>query len=310
MPAGRYAPSPTGELHVGNLRTALLAWAWARKTGRQFRLRFEDLDEQRSKDGAFRDGQLRDLKAIGIDWDGPIVTQSERLPQYQQALASLTAAGLTFECFCTRRDIRAAASAAHTPPDQYPGTCLQLSAAEREVKRAELAERGAAPAIRLHPRVEQWQVQDELHGPYSGPVDAVVLQRGDGAFAYNLAVVVDDIAMGIDQVVRGDDLLPSAPVHSYIAHELGSPGWTYIHVPLVLGPTGQRLAKRDGAVTLSDLAAAGVTAADVVEQIGASVGLPGVRSGAEFLEAFSPEAFARREDALDPWVFIAESSGT
>lgn len=283
MGAGRYAPSPTGDLHVGNLRTALLAWAAARSTGRDFYLRLEDLDRGRARDPS---GQISDLEEIGIDWDGEIVTQSERLELYDAALDELRHKGLVFECYCSRKDIREAASAAHSPPGRYPGTCAHLSDAERGRRREEMASRGLKPALRLAPSIPQWTVEDMYSGPYTGPVDSVVLKRGDGEHAYNLAVVVDDVAMGVDQIVRGDDLLASAPIHSYLTAQLGCSEPTYGHVPLVLGPTGSRLAKRDGAVTLKQLRELGVTTGDVVSMISASLGEPAPRTAREFLDVF------------------------
>ncbi len=309
MGAGRYAPSPTGDLHIGNLRTALLSWIWARQTGRSFFLRFEDLDRERSADPAHRASQLRDLEAVGVQWDGPVVVQSERTELYEHALETLAGKGLTFDCFCSRKDIRAAVAAAHVPPEGYPGTCLNLGQREAQANREALATRGAKPAKRLRPRTQSpWEVWDGIHGQFSAPVDQVVLRRGDGAFAYNLAVVVDDLAMGVDQVVRGADLLGSAPIHEYLAHELlggpPSPHFLFAHVPLVLGAGGRRLAKRDGPVTLEELAAKGVSAADVVEQIGLSLGVVGARSGSDLLEMFDHKTWVSTPAAKEPWQYI------
>jgi glutamyl-tRNA synthetase len=226
---GRFAPSPTGDLHLGNLRTALLAWLFARSAGASFLMRMEDLDTGRVRPGA-EERQLADLRAIGIDWDGPVVRQSERLDLYAGALERLD----TYPCFCTRAEIREAASAPHGPVGAYPGTCRELS--ERE--RAEREAAGRPPALRVRA---------------DGTVDDFVVRRGDGAFAYNLAVVVDDAEMGVDQVVRGDDLADSTPRQVWLARALGLPVPDYVHVPLVVGPDGARLAKRHGAVTLREL---------------------------------------------------------
>lgn len=264
--AGRFAPSPSGELHVGNLRTAILAWLFAKSTGRDFLLRVEDLDRARS--GAEAE-QLRDLEAVGVSWDAAVVRQTERGPLYEDAIARLAAEGRTYECFCTRREIQEAPSAPHSPQGAYPGTCRTLSEAEREIRRA------SRPAsIRLRSDVAEWAVEDQLHGNYVGVVDDFVLRRNDGVTAYNLAVVVDDAAQGIDQVVRGDDLLPSTPRQAYLATLLGLPVPEYAHVPLVVNHDGVRLAKRDGAVTLGDLAAVGVTAVSVRDLLLESLGLP------------------------------------
>jgi glutamyl-tRNA synthetase len=248
---GRFAPSPTGTLHIGNLRTALLAWLFARSAGARFLVRMEDLDYGRVRPGIGEE-QLRDLAAIGLDWDGEVVYQSARLDLYVDAIATLRAAGRVYECFCTRAEIRSAASAPHGPLPEgaYPGTCLHLTAAELAEKRAS----GRAPALRIRADAEHVRFDDRLHGPQEGVVDDFVVQRNDGAAAYNLAVVVDDAAQGIGEVVRGDDLLDSTPRQLFLARVLGVSAPTHAHVPLVLGPDGARLAKRHGDVTLREVA--------------------------------------------------------
>ncbi|TCK01019.1 tRNA glutamyl-Q(34) synthetase GluQRS [Nocardia alba] len=290
--AGRYAPSPSGELHVGNLRTAVLAWLFARTSEREFLIRVDDLD--RVRPGA-AERQLDDLAAIGIDWDGPVVYQSERLPNYAAAVTELTAAGRTYECFCTRREIQQAATAPHGPMGAYPGTCRQLSEAERAAKRAE----GRVGAIRLRADVTEYEITDLLHGRYRGAVDDLVLRRGDGVPAYNLTVVVDDAAQGVDQVVRGDDLLPSTPRQAYLAQLLGLTVPVYAHVPLVLNEEGKRLAKRDGAVSLSDQRALGHTPEDVVAAIAESLGYS-ARTTAELREVFDRARIPRKPWILEP----------
>jgi glutamyl-tRNA synthetase len=265
---GRFAPSPSGPLHLGNLRTALLAWWAARGDGSPHLLRVEDLDP--SSRPEHEAGQLADLRALGLDWDGPVVRQSERRDLYEDALARLVGAGLTYPCYCTRREIRDAVRAPHAPPDAYPGTCRRLTEAERRAREAE----GRPPALRLRSPGEEVEVVDALHGPVRGLVDDVVLRRNDGLPAYNLVVVVDDAAQGVEEVVRGDDLLPSTPRQAHLAHVLGVPVPAYLHVPLVLGPDGARLAKRHGSVTLADAVAAGVAPAVVRARLAASVGLP------------------------------------
>lgn len=287
--AGRFAPSPSGELHVGNLRTALLAWLFARSTGRRFLLRVEDLDRARAGAEA---QQLRDLAEIGVTWDGPVVHQTGRGRLYQEAMGRLEAAGLTYECFCTRREIQEAPSAPHAPQGAYPGTCRDLSTAEIQAKRTQ-----RPAAIRLRSAVDHWTVEDALHGSFTGVVDDFVLLRNDGVTAYNLAVVVDDAEQGIDQVVRGDDLLPSTPRQAYLASLLDIPVVEYAHVPLVVNSDGARLAKRDGAVTLRDLAAVGITANEARRRILASLGLPGDSPEAA-LSAFTPPSLPR-----EPWVW-------
>ena len=279
---GRFAPSPTGDLHLGNLRTALLAWMFARSAGARFVLRMEDLDAARVREGAAAQ-QLADLEAIGLDWDGEIVRQSSRDAAYREALARLD----VFECFCTRADIRATASAPHGPLPPYPGLCRDLS----PERRAELGrERNAA--LRLRGGVEI-AFEDRIHGRVEGTVDDVVLQRADGAIAYNLAVVVDDAAQGVREVVRGDDLLEATAAQIWIARQLGLPVPRYAHVPLVLGPDGERLAKRHGAVTLREIAPAAAVA-----WIADSLGMAGATTAREMLERFDPDRLPREPTVL------------
>lgn len=292
--AGRYAPSPSGDLHLGNLRTAILAWALARRTHRRFHLRVEDLD--RVKEGS-EARQLEDLVALGIDWDGEVVRQSERGEAHEAAIGQLQAAGVAYECYCTRREILDAPSAPHSPPGAYPGTCRYLTDDQRETGRAKMRELRREPALRLRSDVTEWTVTDLWAGQVTAVVDDLVLRRGDGVVAYNLAVVVDDAAAGVDQVTRADDLLTSAPRQAYLAHLLGLPEPTYAHVPLAVNTGGARLAKRDGAVTLRDRLARDESAADVVELIGESLGIPGCRTAADVLERWDPQNMVH-----EPWV--------
>ena len=259
MITGRFAPSPTGDLHLGNLRTALVAWMSAHRDGPgtgRFLVRFEDLDRvTSSRDIAAR--QLADLAAIGIEPDEPPVFQSDRFDLYDAAIDGLIARGLTYPCFCTRREIREAAEAPHGGQTAYPGTCRSL--APRERARRALARPGA---VRLNAEAAGFSgaeigFRDALAGDVAGPVDDVVLRRNDGVPAYNVAVVVDDAAQGVTGVVRGDDLLAVTPTQVALQRLLGLPTPAYMHVPLVYGPDGERLAKRHGAVTLADLAAQG-----------------------------------------------------
>jgi len=246
-PAGRFAPSPSADLHIGNLRTAVLAWLFARSTGRRFLVRVEDLDDRTFPDVAER--QLRDIAAIGVTWDATPEFQTAHEPRYDAVVDELTGRGLTYECFCSRRDILQAPRAPHAPEGAYPGTCRDLSDDERATRRSA----GRAPALRLRAGAVEYTVTDLLYGSYTGVVDDLVLRRGDGVPAYNLAVVVDDAAQGIDQVVRGDDLLSSSPRQAYLGSLLGYAEPVYAHVPLALNAEGRRLAKRDGAVTLAEL---------------------------------------------------------
>ena len=287
MAAGRFAPSPSGDLHIGNLRTAVLAWLHARRTGRGFLVRIEDLDRVRV---GSEQRQLSDLADLGLDWDGPVVRQSERSRLYDAALASLSGRGLVYECFCTRREILDSASAPHEPPGVYRGTCRDLTAAERSARAL------ARPAaLRLRSDTLEFTVEDEVYGTYNGVVDDFVLRRGDGVVAYNLAVVVDDVQQGVDQVVRGDDLLPSAPRQAYLATLLGAAPPTYVHVPVAVNTAGARLAKRDGAVTYEQLREHGV---DPLALIAGSLGLAGTTL-ADLLESYDPAMLPR-----EPWVFV------
>lgn len=311
---GRYAPSPSGDLHLGNLRTAILAWAMARRGGKPFYVRVEDLD--RVRPGA-AERQLADLQAMGLDWDvspgsaaestegkrAGVLYQSTRLAAYERAVQRLREAGLVYECYCTRREIQEASSAPHGAPGAYPGTCRGLSEAQREERSAQ-----RPPALRLRAERTSYTVHDDFYGPYTGLVDDFVLVRNDGTYAYNLTSVVDDAFVGVEQIVRGDDLLPSAPRQAYLAGLLGLPQPRYAHVPLALNEEGKRLAKRDGAVTLPQLQEAGVTIPEMLGWIAASIpvlddsGRPHearvpVPDASVILERFDPALMSR-----EPWV--------
>ncbi|MDO8188425.1 tRNA glutamyl-Q(34) synthetase GluQRS [Conexibacter sp. JD483] len=291
---GRFAPSPSGTLHLGNLRTALLAWLFARSAGARFLVRIEDLDPGRSR-REHEQRQLADLAAIGLDWDGPVERQSERRELHREALRRLQDDDRVYPCWCTRAEIREAASAAHGPLPEgaYPGTCRELTAAQR----AERAASGRRPALRLDAGGERLAFDDRLHGHVEGVVDDLVLWRNDDTPAYNLAVVVDDGDQRIGEVVRGDDLLDSTPRQLLLQRLLGLPQPSYAHVPLVLGPDGRRLAKRHGAVTLADLdASRGWEPADALAWMAGSLGLaePGEQVTPALLEAhFSPRRLPR-----------------
>ena len=226
---GRFAPSPTGALHLGTARAALLAWQRARQAGGRFVLRIEDIDSPRVVAGS-QAALLQDLRWLGLDWDegpdvggphGPYV-QSQCLDRYQAALDRLKAAGLAYPCTCSRKEIAGIASAPHGedgPP--YTGACRQ------------------GPSHPERPAAWRFKMAD--------PADDFVLQRADGVFAYQLACAVDDAATGITEVVRAEDLRSSAGRQSALLQALGLPVPAYWHLPLLLGPDGQRLAKRNGA---------------------------------------------------------------
>jgi len=286
--AGRFAPSPSADLHIGNLRTAVLAWLFARSTGRRFLLRVEDLDDRTLPEVGER--QVADLAAIGITWDEPPQYQSDHRHRYDVIVDDLLAAGMAYECYCSRKEILAAPRAPHAPEGAYPGTCRDLTPADRADRRAAS---GRPPALRLRSQRTEFTVTDLLHGQYTGVVDDFVLRRFDGVPAYNLAVVVDDGASGIDQVVRGDDLLSSAPRQAYLASLLGLPQPVYAHVPLVLNADGKRLAKRDGPVSLAQI---GVSVA--LAEIAGSLGYSAVTLDGMLAE-FDPARLPRQ-----PWIYL------
>jgi len=297
--AGRFAPSPTSDLHLGNLRTALLAWLFARSSGRGFLLRVEDLDQARVAAAAgVAARQLADLAALGIDHDGEIVRQSERTALYEAALARLD----VYECYCSRREIADSAQAPHGDGHRpYAGTCRDLTERERAAKRAV-----RPTALRVRAAGVTWTAPDELYGPVTGVVDDFVVRRGDGTFAYNLAVVVDDGLQRVDQVVRGDDLLSSVPRQAWLADRLGLATPSYVHVPLAVAPDGRRLSKRDGAVSMLDLRGRGVSAQQILSRIAASLGMaePGETVTArDLLRRFDPAALPR-----EPWVVTPEEA--
>lgn len=300
MPTGRFAPSPSGPLHVGNLRTALLAWLFARAAGSKFVVRIEDLDPERSRP-EHEAGQLEDMRAIGIDWDGAVVRQSERTVLYREALRRLEAAGRVYPCWCTRAEIRAAADAPHGPLPEgaYPGTCRRLSDSERSWRERAA---GRPPSLRLDSAGESLAFDDRVRGRVEGAIDDFVLWRWDDTPAYNLAVVVDDADQEIGEVVRGDDLLDTTPRQILLQRLLELPTPSYAHVPLVLAPNGERLAKRHGAVTLADRAALGETPADALAWMALGLGLAGLGdrpAAADLVQRFDPAALPREPTVFD-----------
>lgn len=303
MADGRFAPTPSGRLHLGNLRTALLAWLFARSAGSRFWIRVEDLDPALVC-SPHSVGQLEDLAALGLDWDGPPVHQSQRRARYDDAIDRLFTAGLTYPCYCSRREIREATLAPHTmgrPEGAYPGTCRSLSTAEQRRRTAS----GRRPAVRLRADPVPVTVKDRLAGPVTAVVDDLVLRRGDGTPSYNLAVVVDDADQGVEEVVRGDDLLLSTPRQVYLARLLDLAVPAYVHAPMVLGPDGGRLAKRDGAVTLADRVALGETPAAVRSLLAASLGLAEPDepvSPGDLVDRFHPDRLPRQ-----PWTWSTGS---
>ena len=260
-------------------------------------MRVEDLDRSRVRPGV-EEAQLYDLGALGLDWDGPVVRQSERMGLYEEAIARLDAGGLLYPCYCTRAEIRAAASAPHgiSAADRYPGTCHELTRAER----AEREAAGRPPALRVRSEGSRVGFEDRLLGRFEEEVDDFVVRRNDGTPAYQIAVVVDDAAQGIGEVVRGADLADSTPRQILLARMLGLPEPRYAHVPLVLGPDGQRLAKRHGAVTLSDR---GEGPQEVRAWMARSLGLAEAGETPtpdELLTRFDPDRLAREPTVWSP----------
>lgn len=300
---GRYAPSPTGGLHLGNARSALVAWWMARARGGSFVLRVEDLDVPRTVPEAV-EGNLEELRWLGLDWDeGPDVggphapyRQSRRFELYRAALERLEATGRVFPCWLSRKDLRELASAPHGAPAAYgPRQRAANARAAPEAKR-----RGKRPSLRFRAPVGELRFDDLLAGPQrfdaERDVGDLVVRRADGQWAYQLAVVVDDAAMGIEEVVRGDDLLPATAGQLLLYRALGLRPPRFAHVPLLLDADGARLAKRRGSLTLHALRAAGVAPQRVVGLLAATLGLldaPRPVTPAELTANFAPERLAR-----------------
>jgi len=258
-------------------------------------LRFEDLDRVNSS-VENENAQADALRKLGIEWDGAPMRQSDRFNIYHDAISDLTKAGLTYRCWCSRREIREAVAAPHGRAGSYPGTCRDLSAS----RVAELESSGRPAALRLRCESEEVAIVDKLHGEFTAEVDDFVLRRGDGVPAYNLAVVIDDFAQGVEEVVRADDLLESTPRQVLLQHRLGLPTPSYAHVPLVMSENGDRLAKRHGAVTLSERIAAGDSPRRVVAVLAKSLGIKVPAHEVmpiDLLGPFDPTAIV-----LEPWV--------
>ena len=299
---GRFAPSPSGRMHLGNLWSCLLAWLAARSTGGGMVLRLEDLDPDRCRQ-VYCDQVMRDLEWLGLDWDGQPVYQSRRFDLYAQAFHTLEEQGLLYPCYCTRAQ-RLAASAPHRSDgvQVYDGRCRSLTAAELE----ELG-RIRRPAWRVRVPQVEIQFEDRLQGPcrenLAWDCGDFILRRSDGVYAYQLAVVVDDGAMGVTQVVRGSDLLSSTPRQRYLLELLGCPAPEYGHVPLLLAPDGRRLAKRDRDQELGALQQR-FTARELVGRLAHLAGLipeAAPVSPEELVPLFAWEKLPRRDIAMEPW---------
>jgi glutamyl-tRNA synthetase len=267
---GRFAPSPTGELHLGNARTALLAWLWSRSERGRFLLRIEDLDLPRVRPGMAAQ-QQEELRWLGLTWDEEPIFQSRRSEAYRAAIGTL--GDEVYECFCSRAEIAAAASAPHGDEGpRYPGTCRGLNSAQRAERR-----RTRAPSLRLRVPSGDLSFNDELAGPQGFDTQTMVgdfvLRRADGIFAYQLAVVVDDGAQEITQVLRGADLLASTPRQILLYRLLGLPEPRWAHAPLVVSSSGERLSKRDQSLSLSTLMRQGEDPRGIVSRLARLSGL-------------------------------------
>lgn len=298
---GRFAPSPTGLMHLGNAATALIAWLHVRSHGGTMVLRIEDLDPGRST-REYAEAIVEDLRWLGLDWDegvgcggpyGPYV-QSERAHLYRSALAQLTAEGAVYPCYCTRRELREVAQAPHRDEGPlYPGTCRNL----QESDARHLRQRKPAPSLRIRVPEVDIAFDDLVAGPQSDALHLTsgdfVVQRADGVAAYQLAVVVDDAQMRITHVVRGDDLLASTPRQIFLYRHFGWTPPAFAHVPLLLNHNGQRLAKRDGALTLRALKQRGMKPEQIVGYLAYRLGLSDVNEPMVAADLAGTFSFAR-----------------
>ena len=300
MVRGRLAPSPSGDLHLGHARSFLLAWWQVRAQEGEIVLRMEDLDTQRCVAGSER-SILDDLQWLGIDWDGEMVRQSDRLHLYERALEELRAGKHIYPCTCSRKELAQAASAPHpsvTPNGSgdneqgpYPGTCRDLFPNREAATQAT----GRAAAWRFRALPGECEFRDGIWGHYHEDVSATVgdfpVSRKDGGAAYQLAVVVDDADQGVDHVLRGDDLLSSTVRQIHVQRALGLPSPSWFHVPMVVDHEGIRLAKRHDSLSLGGLRKAGWEASDVLAWVAHSVGLKGGPrpSARDWLEDFRLE---------------------
>ena len=276
-PIGRFAPSPSGRMHLGNVYAALIAWLSARSQGGRVVMRVEDLDP-RAKSGPWAELLLDDLRWLGLTWDGEPVYQSDRLDLYEGAAARLRDRGLVYPCFCTRAELHAA-SAPHASDGApvYPGTCRSLSSGEVASRAV-----GRPPAWRMRvPPAEDpagsYAFEDRVYGPQrqvlAEECGDFLIRRSDGVFAYQLAVVVDDAEMGVTEVVRGRDLIGSVPRQLYLQDLLGFPHPFYAHVPLLVAADGRRLSKRDRDLDMGELRARYGTAERLLGALAAATGL-------------------------------------
>lgn len=310
---GRFAPTPSGRMHLGNLFCSLLAWLAAKKEGGRVVLRMEDLDQLRTS-SVYAEQAEADLKFLGLFWDeggslgGPHAPydQGSRSPYYQELLGRLEALGLVYPCFCSRAELHAA-NAPHASDGEvvYAGTCRGLT-------REEIVEksRKRPPALRLKVPAEKVAFVDGHYGLVEQDLAAAcgdfILRRSDGVFAYQLAVVADDAAMGVTQVVRGRDLLSSAPRQLYLYRLLGFPEPAFAHAPLLLAPDGRRLSKRDRDVSLEALEEKGLTGPEIVGRLAFLAGLldrPEAAQPQDLLPVFAWDKVPWEDVCLPPGLF-------
>lgn len=308
----RLAPSPTGYMHLGNIWSFMLCWVAARSVGGAVVLRMEDIDPARSR-AEYVDGIMRDFKWLGIDWDeGPDVggpyapySQGDRLGRYRDVLAFLAEHGHTFPCYCTRKELRAMASAPHAEDygPAYPGVCLHMTDDQREQKAAG----GRKPAVRLHSDSKTVAFEDMVHGRVELGWDQCggdfPIQRSDGVFAYQLAVVVDDIDQRINLVVRGEDILHCTPRQVVLYELLGAPVPRFAHLPLVHDAEGDRLAKRHRHYEVARLREMGVRPEAVTGYLAYRAGLQDTCTPAvpaDFIDGFDWSMIPPRPVALEP----------
>ena len=262
----RFAPSPTGLLHLGSVRAAAAAHARARAAGGRFLLRIEDIDQARCRP-EFSAAILEDLRWLGLDWDGEVRVQSQHFAEYRAVLDALRARRLVYPCFCSRADIARAGAAPHGAEDIYPGTCRHLSP-EEAARRVQAGEPHAwrLDLARAMPEGPLFVEDEELGRVRCDPSSFgdVVLARRDAPASYHLAATHDDAVQGVTLVLRGEDLRAAAHLHRLLQHLMGWPAPRYAHVPLRLGPDGRRLAKRDRAATVRALRESGTTPAEVI----------------------------------------------
>ncbi len=276
---GRFAPSPTGELHLGTARTALLAWLKARQANGRFILRVEDLDTPRTKPGC-AEQQMADLRWLGLNWDeGPDLggsaapyVQSQRLSHYEKSFEQLKATGQIYPCSCSRKEVADIASAPHNEEPVYSGICR------------------SGPHHPERPLAWRFKMPDA-----SGDF---VVKRSDGVFGYQLACAVDDALMGVTEVVRGEDLRSSAARQAALLRALGYATPSYLHVPLMLGPDGQRLAKRHGSISVAERREAGRSSQQIIDELLASLGLI-------TLQGQNTTTLAKSDSALFSKLFLA-----